>query len=46
MSFDEYQKALELCTYCPKLCRHTCPVGNAERREAVIPQAKMATIRR
>ncbi len=42
MSFDEYEKALELCTYCPKLCRHTCPVGNAERREAVIPQAKMA----
>lgn len=42
MSLDEYQRVLELCTYCPKLCRHTCPVGNAERREAVIPQAKMA----
>lgn len=42
MSLDEFQNLLELCTFCPKLCRHTCPVGNAERREAVIPQAKMA----
>ncbi len=46
MSLDEYAKALELCTFCPKLCRHTCPVGNAERREAVVPQAKMAMAER
>lgn len=26
-----------LCTYCPKLCRPACPVGNAEAREATIP---------
>lgn len=39
---QEYDKALQYCTYCPKLCRHTCPVGNAEARESVITQAKMA----
>ncbi|MSP62497.1 MAG: (Fe-S)-binding protein [Myxococcales bacterium] len=37
--------SLTLCTYCPKLCRHTCPVSNAEARETVIPGAKMATMR-
>lgn len=42
MSLDDYKNDLECCTYCPKLCRHTCPIANAERREAVIPQAKMA----
>jgi Fe-S oxidoreductase len=42
MPLDEYRAALEHCTFCAKICRHTCPVGNAERREAVIPQAKMA----
>lgn len=26
-----------LCTYCPKLCRPACPVGNAEARESTIP---------
>jgi len=34
-------KQLEYCTYCPKLCRHTCPVSNALGSEALIPQAKM-----
>lgn len=39
---DDFEKELAYCAYCPKLCRHVCPVGNAERRESVIPQAKMA----
>jgi Fe-S oxidoreductase len=38
--------SLSYCTYCPKLCRHACPVSNAEARETVVPQAKMATMRR
>jgi Fe-S oxidoreductase len=42
MPLDDYLPSLLHCTYCAKLCRHTCPVGNAEKREAVIPQAKMA----
>jgi Fe-S oxidoreductase len=36
-----YVKNLEYCTYCPKLCRHTCPVSNALGKETLIPQAKM-----
>jgi Fe-S oxidoreductase len=38
--------SISYCTYCPKLCRHTCPVSNAEARETVTPQAKMATMGR
>ncbi len=36
--------AISYCTFCPKLCRHTCPVSNAETRESLVPQAKMATL--
>lgn len=35
---------LEYCTYCPKMCRHACPVSEAAGRETWIPQAKMATL--
>ncbi len=41
----DLETSLTYCTYCPKLCRHTCPVSNAEPRESIIPQAKMATLR-
>lgn len=34
-------KQLDNCTYCPKMCRHACPVSNATGRETYIPQAKM-----
>jgi Fe-S oxidoreductase len=37
--------SLSYCTYCPKLCRHVCPVSNAEARETLTPQTKMATLR-
>jgi Fe-S oxidoreductase len=37
--------SLSLCTFCPKLCRHTCPVSNAESRETLTPRDKMATMR-
>src|SRR3972149_6546437 len=33
---------LEYCSYCPKMCRHACPVSTASGREALIPQARMA----
>ncbi len=42
----DLETSLSYCTYCPKLCRHACPVSNAEARETVVPQAKMATMRR
>jgi Fe-S oxidoreductase len=35
---------LEYCTFCPKMCRHTCPVSEATGRETLIPQAKMARL--
>ncbi|MCO5167471.1 MAG: (Fe-S)-binding protein [Planctomycetes bacterium] len=28
------------CTYCPKLCRHVCPVAESERTEAATPTFK------
>lgn len=34
------------CTYCPKLCRHSCPVSESSGREALIPREKMARLGR
>ncbi|HLK41111.1 MAG TPA: (Fe-S)-binding protein [Polyangiaceae bacterium] len=34
--------ALEKCVFCPKLCRSTCPVSNAEPRETITPWGKMS----
>jgi Fe-S oxidoreductase len=34
-------KQLETCTFCPKMCRHACPVSTASGRETYIPQVKM-----
>jgi len=42
----DLETSLSYCTFCPKLCRHTCPVSNAEARETLVPQAKMASMRR
>lgn len=39
------ETSLTYCTYCPKLCRHTCPVSNAEAKETLTPRDKMATMR-
>ncbi len=38
---DSATRELEYCTYCPKMCRHVCPVSNAIGSETLIPQAKM-----
>jgi Fe-S oxidoreductase len=35
---------MALCAYCPKLCRHRCPVAVAEASEAATPAAKGALI--
>ncbi|MCB9557550.1 MAG: (Fe-S)-binding protein [Deltaproteobacteria bacterium] len=40
-TINKHKRELELCTYCPKLCRHSCPVSNATGRETHTPQAKM-----
>lgn len=34
-------RQLDNCTFCPKMCRHACPVSTASGRETHIPQAKM-----
>ena len=39
---DERRAALEMCGYCPKLCRSACPVSEAEGSEALIPWGKMS----
>lgn len=33
---------LERCVFCPKLCRSSCPVSNAEPRETLTPWGKMS----
>jgi fumarate reductase (CoM/CoB) subunit B len=38
---DDVAKQLDYCSYCPKMCRHACPVATASGRETFIPQAKM-----
>jgi Fe-S oxidoreductase len=35
---------LEYCTYCPKMCRHACPVSTTTGRETWTPQAKMTAL--
>jgi Fe-S oxidoreductase len=39
-------KQLDNCTFCPKMCRHACPVSTSTGRETWIPQAKMAQLGR
>ncbi|HEU4726565.1 MAG TPA: (Fe-S)-binding protein [Kofleriaceae bacterium] len=34
-------RQLDNCTFCPKMCRHACPVSTASGRETYIPQVKM-----
>ena len=34
-------RQLDDCTFCPKMCRHACPVSTTTGRESLIPQAKM-----
>jgi dimethylglycine catabolism B len=40
-SADGVAKQLDYCTFCPKMCRHACPVSTASGRETHIPQVKM-----
>ncbi|MGE0870927.1 MAG: (Fe-S)-binding protein [Kofleriaceae bacterium] len=38
---DAVARQLDYCTFCPKMCRHSCPVSTASGRETYIPQVKM-----
>ncbi|HKA89009.1 MAG TPA: (Fe-S)-binding protein, partial [Haliangiales bacterium] len=35
---------LEYCTFCPKMCRHACPVSTTTGHETYIPQNKMEVL--
>jgi Fe-S oxidoreductase len=35
---------LDHCTYCPKMCRHSCPVSTTDAIESHTPGAKMTTL--
>lgn len=39
-----YAKEHTYCAYCPKLCRHTCPVSTVEGRETTTPWGKMSAL--
>jgi Fe-S oxidoreductase len=40
-SAESVARQLDDCTFCPKMCRHACPVSTASGRETHIPQVKM-----
>ncbi|HSA58924.1 MAG TPA: (Fe-S)-binding protein [bacterium] len=42
----EHEQATALCSFCPKLCRYSCPVADADRNEAVTPWGKMTAMKR
>ncbi len=42
-SLEPERAALEVCVYCPKLCRAACPISDASPREGLIPWGKMTT---
>ena len=39
------EKASDYCTFCPKLCRFSCPVAQAEARETTTPWGLMSLLR-
>lgn len=43
-ALDALAKPATLCAFCPKMCRFSCPVSEAEARETVTPWAKMSLV--
>ena len=41
----KFKKELDYCTFCPKMCRFSCPVANSEYKETVTPWGKMWLLR-
>lgn len=39
-----HRSELENCAFCPKLCRHSCPVSTVEGRETTTPWGKMTPL--
>jgi Fe-S oxidoreductase len=40
------ERQLDNCTFCPKMCRHACPVSTTTGKETWIPQVKMDRLNR
>lgn len=40
-NLDNIDRMTAYCTYCPKMCRFSCPVAEAEHRETVTPWGLM-----
>jgi Fe-S oxidoreductase len=38
----DLRRAAELCEFCPKMCRFSCPVSEAAKREAFTPWGKVS----
>src|SRR5947209_20493035 len=41
-SADALRRAAELCEFCPKMCRFTCPASEAAQREPWTPWGKVS----
>jgi len=39
-----FHKEIEYCTFCPKLCRFSCPVGNATGNETFTPWGRQTLL--
>ncbi|RME47477.1 MAG: (Fe-S)-binding protein [Deltaproteobacteria bacterium] len=44
-SIESYRKEEDYCAFCPKMCRFSCPVSEAEGRETVTPWGKVSMVR-
>ena len=42
MNIAALRKAQELCEFCPKMCRFSCPVSEATARESLTPWGKVS----
>ena len=42
MTLSAVRRAQELCEFCPKMCRFSCPVSEATSREALTPWGKVS----
>ncbi len=44
LSKKEFKKEIEFCTYCPKLCHFSCPIGDITGREVDQPWGRQSIL--
>lgn len=42
--FKKYHREIEFCTFCPKMCKFACPVGNATGDETLTPWGRQTLL--